>query len=60
MSDRQILEEMFKRCGVVYESNDSMITVSADAGPANEGYGGFYTVFRFDADGKLLNMGAFE
>jgi len=43
------------RCEVSRDAYDRReITVEAD------GYNGFFTVFKFDSDGKLTSMGAWE
>jgi histidinol-phosphate/aromatic aminotransferase/cobyric acid decarboxylase-like protein len=60
MTDRERLEEFLNKAGVVFESQDNFIEVDSDDGPKNEGYSGFYTIFRFDESGVLESMGAYE
>jgi len=64
MSDRDTLQEMLTRAGVVFEEQgDKSIFVNADDNNHKDpdaGYGGFYTVFRFNEAGDLESVSAWE
>jgi hypothetical protein len=58
MSDYDVIVEMLKRQQIDYE------TAAFDNGEKEleieGGYAGFYTILRFDANGSLTSVGAYE
>ncbi len=64
MTDRQQLEALFKRAGIVFTMTGRVLTVNADDNAERSGvqpgYPGFETVFTFAEDGALIQIGAWE
>lgn len=66
MSDRQVLEAMLDRAGIVWticEDSEDVVTVlevKAEDGPKNLGYPHFISHLRFDEDGSLLDWACWE
>ena len=68
MSDREDLLALFARMGVKVAPRERVgrecVERLADAvaidSRANEGYGGFYAAFNFDADGNFVDVGIWE
>ncbi len=57
MSDLETLKQMLARAGIEFEeTGDNIVTTVT----VERGYSGFCTEFRFNSDGALLNMGAYE
>ncbi len=57
MTDLQTLQAMLDRAQILYttETDRGILYLSVE-----RGYSGFVTNFEFDAEGKLLDMGAYE
>ena len=53
MTDRQMLEELFRKRGISFTYTTEGLTIEA-------GYIGFYSVFRFNAEGELTAVEAYE
>jgi len=63
MTDREFLIQFLDQTGIVYEIYESAphsIYIREGTGPHNKGYHRFYTVFDFDENGKLEEVGAYE
>ena len=64
MTDREQLEAMLTRAGVVYKVQDGddpgVLTIEAKDGEQNHGYSGFIAQFTFYADGSLDHAGIWE
>ena len=59
MTHKQRLAELLVEMGVGFKEEANYI-VCDNTYPKVEGYTGFYTVFKFEDDGSLIEMGAFE
>jgi hypothetical protein len=57
MTDLQALQAMLERAKIDHTNADDGKSKSLSV---ERGYSGFVTVFEFDSDGKLLDMGAWE
>lgn len=52
-SDKEVLLEMISKANIIFDSKENDIIVE-------RGYVGFYTVFTFDTNGNLKDIGAWE
>lgn len=52
-NDRQTIEGILLKRGIEFDPNQEGFIIEA-------GYTGFYTSFRFDDDGKLISIEAYE
>jgi hypothetical protein len=64
MTDREQLEAMLDRAGVVHKHQDGddpgVLTIEAKDGARNEGYAYFIAQFIFREDGSLDHVGVWE
>lgn len=60
MTDATILKEMLTRAKIEYKETTNIDPPVQTEVAVYGGYVGFFTVFQFDTDGKLLTVEAFE
>jgi hypothetical protein len=65
MTDQEKMTSLLTEFGVPFEveteGDITVVTVDERSShPKVGGYGGFYTCFHFDQDGKFIRMGAWE
>lgn len=53
MNDKDVLIEMFTRNGIKFTQSGDLLEIEA-------GYTCFVSEFHFDAEGKLISVGAYE
>lgn len=55
LADFEVLRAMFSRAKIEYEVVDYGRGLKV-----SRGYNGFYTIYHFNPDGSLVNVGAYE